>query len=175
VKYVFMPYDYEPGGRYRKVGEWGRMRLYENPSALPRAFLARRILPAGDGEKALDLLRRPGFDPASTVILEGEGTGTEGRVRWLERGPDRLGLEVEAEGNGVLVLAETEHPGWRARVDGRPAAIRRANVAFRAVDVPAGKHAVEFRFRPPWLLPGLAGSGLFLLAAAFLLGVRKTA
>lgn len=177
VKYVFMPYDFEPGGRYRKAGEWGRMKLYENPSALPRAFLARGILPARDGEEALALLRRPDFDPASAVILEGAGEakGTGGRVRWLERAPDRLRLEVEAEGDGVLVLSETGHPGWRARVDGRPAAIRRANVAFRAVKVPAGKHVVEFRFRPWWVMPGLAGSGFSLLLAALLLGVRKVA
>ena len=39
-------------------------------------------------------------------------------------------------------------------------------MAFRAVFVHAGKHVVEFRFRPGWILPGLVVSALFLAAAA---------
>ncbi len=181
VKYVFMPHAFEPGGRCRKVGEWGALRLYENPAALPRARLVGRVLAARDGEEAAGILRRPGFDHATTVVLEApaelarEGGPVGGRVEWLERGTDRVRLEVEADRDAVLVLSETDYPGWQAEVDGSPAEILRADLAFRAVVLRAGKHAVEFRYRPPWLGKGILASTLSLAAALAIGLVRRWA
>ena len=42
--------------------------------------------------------------------------------------------------------------GWRARVDGTPAEVLRAAIAFMAVRVPAGSHRVELELRPPLAL-----------------------
>ena len=58
-------------------------------------------------------------------------------------------------------------PGWRAFVDGRDAALQRANVGFRAVNVPAGVHVVELVYRPRGLWMGLA---LSAGAAALVIG-----
>jgi uncharacterized membrane protein YfhO len=55
---------------------------------------------------------------------------------------------VDAPADGYLVLNDPYHPWWRASVDGRDAPILRANVLFRAVPVPAGRHRVEFAFEP---------------------------
>ncbi len=174
VKYLFMPFAIEPGSKYRKIGEWGPLRLYENAAALPRALVVRGVVPARDPSEAAALIRDPGFNPALSAVLEGAGDmasppGRVGhRVEWVERRSDRIRLEVEAEEAGVLVLSETHHPGWRAEVDGREARVFRADLAFRAVAVPAGRHSVTFRFRPEWLGPGLAVSAAFALFAAFL-------
>ena len=53
-------------------------------------------------------------------------------------------IEVDAPGGGILVLNDVWHPWWRASVDGKPAEILKANVLFRAVVVPPGKHTVRF-------------------------------
>jgi uncharacterized membrane protein YfhO len=66
------------------------------------------------------------------------------------------------------VLVDSYDPGWRADVDGRPAAVERANVAFRGVAVPAGRHRVTLRYRPPAVGMGLVGSLLGLVAAGVL-------
>ena len=57
-------------------------------------------------------------------------------------------IEVDAPGGGILVLNDVWHPWWRASVDGKPAEILKANVLFRAVVVPPGKHVVRFSFHP---------------------------
>ncbi len=70
---------------------------------------------------------------------------------------------------GYLVLADTYDPGWSATVDGQPATIRPAYVAFRAVYLKEGKHTVIFRYRPAGFQSGLALSAVGL--AISLLGV----
>ena len=40
------------------------------------------------------------------------------------------------------------YPGWIAEIDGKASHILRADVLFRAVEVPAGRHHVVFRYAP---------------------------
>ena len=63
-------------------------------------------------------------------------------------------VDVDASAPGYLVLSDSWSPGWTATVDDTPAEVLRANVAFRAVPVPAGRHTIRFRFRPPGLSAG---------------------
>lgn len=79
-------------------------------------------------------------------------------------------LSVQAAQPAQLVLADSTYPGWQAQVNGQPAAITPAYEAFRAVDVPAGRSEVHFRYAPGWLAPVLAlGAGAWALWAGFAL------
>ncbi|HMB68354.1 MAG TPA: hypothetical protein VKU85_03550, partial [bacterium] len=83
-------------------------------------------------------------------------------VRIAERHPGRWKLEVTSIRPGWVTLTETADPGWRARVDGERAEIVPYLADFQAVRVPAGKHLVEWDYRPRgfgWLLAlGAAGA-----------------
>jgi uncharacterized membrane protein YfhO len=57
-------------------------------------------------------------------------------------------IEVESPEGGILVLHDIYYPGWEATVNGARQPILRANVLFRGVEVPAGRHKVAFEFRP---------------------------
>ena len=57
-------------------------------------------------------------------------------------------MEADSPGGGWVVLNDLWHPWWFAEVDGKAAELLRANVLFRAVAVPAGRHVVRFTFRP---------------------------
>jgi len=48
----------------------------------------------------------------------------------------------------MLALHDTYYPGWIAEIDGARAQILRADVLFRGLEVPAGRHHVVFRFAP---------------------------
>jgi hypothetical protein len=61
---------------------------------------------------------------------------------------DRIEIETESETGGVLALHVSHYPGWVAEIDGMAAPIRRAETLFQAVEAPAGRHRVVFRFAP---------------------------
>ena len=79
---------------------------------------------------------------------------------------DYVEMTTVAPGRRLLVLTDLFYPGWIAEVDGRPAPIRLANFAFRAVTVPAGTHTVRFVYRPGSLLWGAAVSAAALVMMA---------
>jgi hypothetical protein len=147
------------------------VRVFAVPGALPRAHAALSAVVSSEDDAALRTLLDPGFDPQRTVVLAEPAGGAAAStsdlpssVRLEHIGADRMRLEASLPAPGFVVLADAWTPGWTARVDGREARVLRANVAFRAVPVPAGRHVVELSYRAPGLFPGLALTGLTLAA-----------
>lgn len=64
----------------------------------------------------------------------------------------------EVAGNmadGWLFIADTWYPGWKAKLDGQPIEIKRADYVFMAVPVPAGDHQIELEFQGDAFIAGL--------------------
>lgn len=145
------------------------IRLFQVPEPLPRTYVVGTAL-AADGDRAREILFDAGFDPSREVILPETalqaGPRFSGRSGVLDFRPDYVRLQAELSEPGVVVLVDTYDPGWKATVDGRPARVLRANVAFRGVVVPAGRHVVEYVYRPWTVIWGLGAS-----AAAVLVGL----
>lgn len=79
--------------------------------------------------------------------------------------PNELVATIEAPGpdGAWLLYADAMYPGWHATVDGVRVPIAEANLAFKAVWVPAGAHEVRFWFRRGWsyyATYAIAGFGL---------------
>jgi hypothetical protein len=102
------------------------------------------------GEKLLDR----SIDLRTELLIlsaekeEGPEAPAEGKIRLLSYGPNKVVVDCESAKSGFLYLTDTYYPGWKAYVDGRDTKIHRANLAFRAVKVPAGRHRVVFVYRP---------------------------
>jgi uncharacterized membrane protein YfhO len=71
-----------------------------------------------------------------------------GVVKIESSGPGRVEAVTTSTADGLLVLHDSYYPGWIAEIDGKAAPILRADILFRAVEVPAGIHRVTFRFAP---------------------------
>jgi hypothetical protein len=77
-------------------------------------------------------------------------------------------VRTSADEGGWVALTETSDPGWSAFVDGSRADIVPYLDTFMAVPVDAGRHRVEFRYRPRRFAALLAISSLGLVAIRFL-------
>ena len=55
-------------------------------------------------------------------------------------------VEVASEKASYLIYIDDLHPGWQAAVDGNPVTIYPANIAFKAIEIPHGRHQITFRF-----------------------------
>lgn len=73
---------------------------------------------------------------------------------------DRTELTVACARPSRLARLELFIPGWSATVNGRAAPVLRTGEIFQAVDLPAGRARVIFRYRPPYLAGALALGGL---------------
>jgi hypothetical protein len=138
--------------------------VYENPRALPRVFLAAEWRHADFAELIRD--GWPEVDPRRVVLLEhvpvglplpaGERAGVRGSQTDEPTGTARIvryrntevTIETDAPSAALLVLTDVWHPWWRAEIDSAPVEMLKADVLFRAVAVPAGRHLVRFTFRP---------------------------
>ena len=92
------------------------------------------------------------------------------RTRWE---PEHRAFVVDAKRSGKFYLSEQWHPGWRARVDGRPASPLKDGMGrFRRCRSAAGEHRVEFDFKDEWLRVGAAISLITLISAITVLKKR---
>ena len=59
--------------------------------------------------------------------------------------PGNLFYESESAEDGLAVFSEVYYKTWKAFVDGKEVPVLRANYILRELEVPAGKHTIEFR------------------------------
>lgn len=141
--------------------------VLENPDALPRAFVPRRVETLPDERQLLWELGQADFDPAAVAYANRPVTWKQearGRARIVDELPSRVVIDVEMETPGVLVLADLWDPGWQAQVDGHATPVLRVDHALRGVEVPVGHSQVVFRYVPHSLVQGAAAMGVGLAA-----------
>ncbi len=128
-----------------------------------------------DDRAAAAALAAPDFDPLSTALIHAGGetiapghpTGASG-IGAVARRPGEISFQTSGDAAGWVVVSELAYPGWRAEIDGRPAALYRADLALLALWVPAGAHEVRVHFTAPMLA---LGAGLTLASLAILLAL----
>jgi hypothetical protein len=169
-------------GPYRHVFEADRVAIYENPAALPRAYVVYSATLTADVPAATRALLAPDYDPRRAVVLTGGGTALAGPdldatrtpITWQQDAPEAVTVAATLPAPGYLVLADNYAPDWEVTVDGQPAPLLRANIAYRAVALPPGAHTVAFTYRPRlfYLSAGISGvAAVLILGLVF--GARK--
>jgi hypothetical protein len=150
----------------------GALDWAPRPSAMPLVTAGQQPIFADD-LAAFDALSQTNLDLRRIVFLPTDARGsisatqqTTARVRDTQFANRSISIQTEAPAVSMVVISQTHYPAWRAYVDGRPATIWRANYAFQALEVPAGRHQIRLLYEDTKLLTGAVLSGLGLLACA---------
>jgi hypothetical protein len=146
------------------------VHVYALSPTLPRVQVASRVRPVVDAREGSAVAAEPGFLESGGAAVEGAAAtaGARGRVERAHFTLDTVDLDVDADRQTVVVVRDGWAPGWTARVNGRSAAVLRADGRHRAVPIPAGRSEITLRYRPPGLVTSLLISGLSFLGLGFL-------
>jgi hypothetical protein len=153
----------------------GDIKIYQNHSVLPRAFIVNHATVVTDEAASLRAMQDPTFDSSRSVILSSgyeldAGQG-ESDVAIRSYGPQRIELDASLSTPGYLVLTDTFYPGWTAEVDGKPTTIQKADLYFRAVALEPGEHRITFRYQPKPTQVALTIGGLAWLLWGLILAI----
>jgi hypothetical protein len=136
-------------GRFPKYFSW----LYRVDRTVPRVYVVGKTIVEKHSVKALQRLSTAEFEPLREVILDGDAPirpsshlTTQAIIERYEN--NVVTIQTAASEDGILVLADSYYPGWKAFVDGKETKIFKANHFFRAVVSPKGNHRIEFRYEP---------------------------
>jgi hypothetical protein len=145
------------------------MKVYRR-DAFPRAWAVHQLVRVPNVPEGNLLV---GQDPESfrrKAYMLGQPPSVEtcaapDTVKLIEHAADRLAIRAEMACDGMVILSDAFYPGWRARVDHRPAQIHEVDGALRGVAVPRGTHTVTMRYRPVSVYLGAALTLLGILGA----------
>jgi len=159
VRWCVLPAPLPGAAVIADVPHWS-MRVYDCDPGAARVIVAGRVEAGGPPEWQRAALFDPALPddlvrldaPSGTVTGASAASGT---ARLIKDDVNEVQVEADLRTGGFVVLRDSFDPDWTAGVDGRPAAMLRANGLFRAVFVPDGRHVVRFRYRPRELTAGL--------------------
>jgi len=129
-----------------------------NPNANGNAWFVQKVkfVNSPDEEmKALDSL-----DTKKGAIVNQKEFGTQlknttfvkdslATITMISYKPNHLKYSSNNPNSGLAVFSEMYYAdGWNAFIDGKKANYFRANYALRAMEIPKGKHNIEFKFEP---------------------------
>lgn len=168
----------------------------QNPQANGNAWFVKNIKTVANADSEIVALN--GLDTKRGAViqeknksmnLDGDGSHTSsailkdtydnnGSITLKSYQPNYLVYETSHEQPGFAVFSEIYYPkGWNAYIDGKPTAHTCVNYILRGMEIPAGKHKVEFKFEPKIYKTGnsiaLIGSILLLVSIGASLYVSK--
>lgn len=145
TRYVIVPVAQGRPEARRRESAFGPAWFVESVSFAPAADAEIDLLGAVDLRRTAVVAGRDA-DRVETMHAETDGN----RIELVEYRPNYQRYAYEAATDAVAVFSEIYYDkGWTAYVDGEEAPAFRADYVLRAMQLPAGSHTVEWRFRAP--------------------------
>ncbi|HYG39829.1 MAG TPA: YfhO family protein [Cytophagales bacterium] len=141
--------------KYFILGE-GAQEALRNDKALGSAWFISEINKVNTPDEEIEAL--DSIDPGTTAILD-ESKFDQKKTSFIVNDSafiqlknykaNHLIYQSENANEGFAVFSEVYYPkGWKAYIDGTETPIKRVNYILRALEIPAGKHKIEFKFEP---------------------------
>lgn len=138
------------------LGEKGQGVAIQNSEACGAAWFVPTIDWAKDANE--EILKLDNFDPRKVAIVDVKFKGIAKPIaqadpnatvvfeKAADNNPEYLKYTTSSTTEGILVCSEIYYAeDWKCYIDGKETPYFRANYILRGVNVPAGKHVVEFK------------------------------
>ena len=129
-----------------------RGAVIKNPSANGHAWFIEGIVSVNSPKEEMDALIQ--LDTKTQAVVDVTKFSApkgfaKGTISLINKTANTVSFESEASGAAFAVFSDIFYEkGWKAFVNGQETEIVRANYVLRALDLPAGKSEIEFRFEP---------------------------
>jgi hypothetical protein len=125
-----------------------------NPTACGPVWFVQHLQWVKDPNESMRALDH--FNPEDTAIVEQyysplaqPSHSPEACIRLDHGDNDQMDYTSRSPSREFAVFSEIYYPeGWKAYIDGKETAILRVDYALRGLEVPPGKHQIEFAFHP---------------------------
>jgi hypothetical protein len=128
-----------------------------NPYADGNAWFVDEVKFVANANQEMEALHT--INPLKTAVIDEKFAGralknvppndSVSTIKLLEYKPNILTYESYSPAEKIAVFSEIYYDhGWKVFVDGKQTDYYRADWTLRAMNVPAGKHTIEFRFEP---------------------------
>lgn len=147
MKYFIYPNQQKQGGD----PQYGK-----NTNALGNAWIVSEIKVVPNADSAI--LQLDKIDTRTQAIVEQEFAGliatnttpdTSASISFDKYHPEKMEYTYNSSVENNVVFSEIFYDkGWKAYIDNQPVDHYRVNYVLRGLKVPAGKHAITFKFEP---------------------------
>ena len=153
-------------------------KVQKNFSAMGNAWFVNDINIVANADAEIEALND--LNIASVAIVDDRFSdqiidsldNTEATIFLTDYKPNYLKYSSNSKKDGIAIFSEIYYDkGWNAYLDGELTSHFRANYVLRGMQIPAGKHLIEFKFEPStyWIgeTVSFASSVILLLLLAF--------
>jgi hypothetical protein len=163
-----------PEADVRGDGSLENLPLMSRPSCFPQAFVVAGAVPVSNDDEAVRWVRNAGRGDLLRAIavtcqgpecakLPAPAENLYEPIRVITARPGFFDFEVETKRPGFLFLSVPYRRDWAARINGKPEKVWRANAAYMAVPIRAGKSRVSLELGHQVQHAAEALSGLLIL------------
>ncbi|WP_396188556.1 YfhO family protein [Flavobacterium sp.] len=165
-----------------QTNEQGAPMALQNPNANGNAWFVSKIKKVNSADEEMKALKSLKTKDEATFNLYDFGTLIKGKglptsyikdttatIKLETYKPNYLKYTSSNSNAGFGVFSEIYYPkGWKATIDGKEATILNVNYVLRGLQIPAGKHTIEFKFEPQVVK---TGGMIALISSVLMLGV----
>lgn len=151
----------------------------QNPDANGNAWLINEVTIVNNADEELEALKKINTKTQAVINKTDEelittqryNKNTHDSIRLKEYTSNHLTYDFESDKPQLAIFSDIEYPGWQAYIDGEKVDHIRANYVLRGLEIPAGKHIIEFKFEPSIIETGKWVSIIFYIVFLLLIGI----
>jgi len=177
--------------KYPLEGQIGQTKLYKRDTALPRASILPNMRGFKNQQDLANYIFSEKYNPYTEglFIINSDSKITvptgglpailgseDNQTKITEYTPNKVQITANLrDSSGLLYLADTYTPDWKAFVNGKEQAIIKTNIIFRGVQLPKGQSTIVMQYQPKSFTIGLGltSIGIIFTIIFYALSKRK--